>query len=49
MCIDGYQQHFALTGGCVGKNNFIANKFFLLGMFIWGLTLIVIIPVMYFL
>jgi hypothetical protein len=31
----------------VGKNNFIAFKFLILGVFIWGLSMLTIVPLVY--
>ncbi len=36
--------HFKLIGGCVGKNNFIAFKLLIMGIFMWSLSLITIVP-----
>jgi hypothetical protein len=40
ICIEGYLQHFPLTGNCIGRYNFIAFKMFILGILIWGITFI---------
>lgn len=47
ICIDEQENHLRLLGGCVGKNNFIVFKLLLLGIFIWGLSMITIIPLVY--
>lgn len=48
ICIDDYEQHFALTGGCIGKNNFLPNKFFMLGLLLWGISMLTATPYVYY-
>lgn len=47
ICIDEHEQHLKLIGGCVGKNNFIVFKLLLLGVFLWGISMITIVPITY--
>lgn len=44
VCVEGKVLHFKMIGGCVGNNNFYAFKFLLLGIFLWVLSLITILP-----
>ena len=44
VCIEDQVMHFKLIGGCVGKNNFIAFKLLLLGIFMWCFCLLTILP-----
>ena len=44
VCVEERVLHFRLVGGCVGKNNFIVFKLLLLGIFMWCLSMLTIIP-----
>lgn len=46
VCIDEQEHHLRIIGGCVGKHNFIVFKLFLLGSFLWGMSLITILPLL---
>ena len=43
--IDGRESHVSIVGGCVGKNNFIMFKLLVFGFFLWGMSMISILPV----
>lgn len=47
ICIDEQEGHIKLIGGCVGKSNFVGFKLLLLGIFLWGLSMITIVPLTY--
>jgi hypothetical protein len=41
------ETHIKFIGGCVGRNNFIVFKLLILGIFVWGLSMITIVPLTY--
>ena len=47
VCIDERESHVAIVGGCVGKSNFIMFKLLVFGFFLWGMSMISILPVAY--
>jgi hypothetical protein len=44
ICIDERHSHYKVVGGCVGRNNLIAFKVLLLAFFLWGLSMVTIVP-----